>query len=66
MLQSYGIGPFRSSTFLLNQHGIDIQQLFFFAEQLKSFGKKLCTALRHGDNLSVFNVKEQEWQEMES
>lgn len=63
LLQSYGIGPLRANTILLNHHGIYAQQ--FFAEQLKKYGKNLRTALRLGYNLVLLDAKDLEWQHLD-
>jgi len=63
LLQSFGIGPLRANTLLLNHHGLFAQQ--FFAEELKSFGRNMRTAFRLGYNLVLLDAKEHEWQRLE-
>ncbi|MDT8419884.1 MAG: hypothetical protein RQ754_05580 [Desulfuromonadales bacterium] len=63
LLQSFGVGPLRANTILLNHHGIYTQQ--FFAEELKRFGKNLRIAMRLGYNLVLFDAGEEEWQLLE-
>lgn len=64
LLQSFGIGPLRANTILLNHHGVYTQR--FFSEQLKSFGKNLRTALRLGYNLVILDAQEEDWQRVEN
>lgn len=64
LLQSFGIGPLRANTILLNLHSVYTQR--FFTKQLKSFGKNLRTALRLGYNLVVLDGLEEEWQQLET
>ncbi|WP_298038885.1 amino acid permease [uncultured Desulfuromonas sp.] len=64
LLQSYGVGPLRANTVLINHHGINTQQ--HYAEQLKNFGKNLRAGLRLGYNLVLLDAKEQEWQRLEN
>ncbi len=63
LLQSFGIGPLKANTILINHHGIYLQQ--FFAEQLKNFGKNLRGAQRLGYNLVMLDAKEEAWQRLE-
>ncbi|HEY5672193.1 MAG TPA: amino acid permease [Malonomonas sp.] len=63
LLQSFGIGPIKANTILLNHHGLYTDE--FFTEQLQSFGKNLRTALRLGFNLVLLAAEEQEWQQLE-
>lgn len=64
LLQSFGIGPLRANTIVLNHHGVYTQR--FFTEHLKSFGKNLRTALRLGYNLVVLDAQEEEWQRLDA
>ncbi|MFT6926748.1 MAG: amino acid transporter [Psychromonas sp.] len=62
LLQSFGVGPLRANTILLNY--LDSYTEYFFTSQLKSFGKNLHSALRLGYNLVVLDAKEAEWQKL--
>ncbi|PKH04552.1 amino acid permease [Psychromonas sp. MB-3u-54] len=62
LLQSFGIGPLKANTILLNY--LDSYTQHFFTPQLKSFGKNLHTALRLGYNLVILDAKELEWQKL--
>lgn len=64
LLQSFGIGPLRANTILLNHHGVYSPR--YFTKQLKSYGKNLRTALRLGYNLVVFDGQEEEWQRIDA
>ncbi len=63
LLQAFGFGPLRANTILINHHGIYLQ--YFFAEQLKLFGKNLRGAQRLGYNLVMLDAQEQEWLRLE-
>ncbi len=63
LLQSFGIGPLRANTILLNHQDSNTQR--FFTEQLKKFGKNLRAALRLGYNLVVLDAQEEEWLRVE-
>ncbi|MFT6985335.1 MAG: amino acid transporter [Psychromonas sp.] len=63
LLQSFGLGPLKANTILINYLGTYTQH--FFTPKLKSFGKNLHTALRLGYNLVVLDAKESEWQQLE-
>lgn len=60
LLQSYGIGPLRANTILLNQR--DPYSQHFFTPQPDSYGRNLRTALRLGYNLIILTTDEQQWQ----
>lgn len=62
LLQSFGIGPLKANTILINYLGSYTQH--FFAPKLKSFGKNLHSALRLGYNLVILDAKEPEWQKL--
>lgn len=64
LLQSFGVGPLRANTLLLNHHGVYTQQ--YFSEHLKTFGKNLRTALRLGYNLIMLDGQPEEWQTLEA
>jgi hypothetical protein len=64
LLQSFGIGPLRANTILLNHHGVCTQS--FLAEEFKKFGKNLRTSLRLGYNLIIMDTQEEEWQRLDS
>lgn len=59
LLQSFGIGPLRANTIVLNHHSADTQH--FFSEQLKSFSKNMRVALRLGYNLVLLDAQEKDW-----
>lgn len=59
LLQSFGIGPLRANTIVLNHHSTDTHH--FFTEEHKSFSKNLRTALRLGYNLVLLDGQEQDW-----
>ncbi|MEE4255229.1 MAG: amino acid permease [Desulfuromusa sp.] len=59
LLQSFGIGPLRANTILLNHHGVYTQR--FFSDHFKRFGQNLRTSLRLGYNLVVLDALEEEW-----
>ncbi|WP_321366300.1 amino acid permease [uncultured Desulfuromusa sp.] len=63
LLQSFGIGPLRANTILLNFHGVYTQR--FFSDHLKRFGQNLRTSLRLGYNVVVLDALEQEWQKLD-
>lgn len=63
LLQSFGIGPLKANTIVINYLS-DYSQ-HFFTPQLKSFSKNLHIALRLGYNLVVLDAKQAEWQRLE-
>ncbi|SDZ80741.1 transporter, cation-chloride cotransporter (CCC) family [Desulfuromusa kysingii] len=63
LLQTFGIGPLRANTILLNHHGVYAQR--FFSAHFKRFGQNLRTSLRLGYNLVVLDALEEEWQTLE-
>ncbi|MBN1958506.1 MAG: amino acid permease [Desulfuromonadales bacterium] len=60
LLQSYGVGPLRANTLLMNRRSPYSQR--FFGQQLDSYGKNLRSALRLGYNLIILDAEEREWQ----
>ena len=63
LLQSFGVGPLRANTILLNHHSFYLEK--FLSGSLKTYGKILRMALRLGYNLVIFDAEEQEWQELQ-
>ncbi|MCG6199971.1 amino acid permease [Psychromonas antarctica] len=63
LLQSFGVGPLKANTILINYLGTYAQH--FFSQQLKSFGKNLHAALRLGYNIVILDAKEDEWHQLE-
>lgn len=59
LLQSYGVGPLRANTILLNRRSPYSQR--FFGQQPDSYGKNLRAALRLGYNLIILDAEEREW-----
>ena len=62
LLQSFGIGPLRANTILLNHHSFYLEK--FLSGNLKAYGKILRMALRLDYNLVIFAAEEQEWQNL--
>ncbi|MCD6580477.1 MAG: amino acid permease [Desulfuromusa sp.] len=62
LLQSFGIGPLRANTILFNHHSSYLQQ--FLTSSRKAYGKILRMALRLGYHLVIFDVEDQEWQQL--
>jgi amino acid transporter len=62
LLQSFGIGPLRANTILLNHHSFYLEK--FLSGSLKAYGKILRMALRLEYNLVIFDADEQDWQDL--
>jgi len=62
LLQSFGVGPLRANTILLNHHSFYLEK--FLSGNLKAYGKILRTALRLDYNLVIFDADEQDWQDL--
>ncbi len=60
LLQSYGIGPLRANTILLNRRSPYSQR--FFGNRPDAYGRNLRVALRLGYNLIILDAERQEWQ----
>lgn len=63
LLQSFGIGPLRANTILLNYQ--DQAAHHFFPAEGRQFGMNLETALRLDYNLVLFDADAREWSEIE-
>ncbi len=63
LLQSFGVGPLRANTILLNHHSFYLEK--FLSGNLKTYGKILRMALRLDYNLVIFDAEEREWQELQ-
>ncbi len=64
LLQSFGVGPLRANTILLNHHSFYLEK--FLSGNLKAYGKILRMALRLKYNLVIFDADEQDWQDLHS
>ncbi len=62
LLQSFGIGPLRANTILLNHNSFSLEK--FLSRNMKTYGKILRMALRLDYNLVIFDTEEQKWQSM--
>ncbi|MCK5825881.1 MAG: amino acid permease, partial [Desulfuromusa sp.] len=62
LLQSFGIGPLRANTILLNHNSFSLEK--FLSKNMKTYGKILRMALRLDYNLVIFDTEEQKWQNM--
>ena len=62
LLQSFGIGPLRANTILLNHNSFSLEK--FLSRNMKTYGKILRMALRLDYNLIIFDTEEQKWQSM--
>ncbi len=62
LLQSFGVGPLRANTILLNHHSFYLEK--FLSGNLKAYGKILRMALRLEYNLVIFDADEQDWQDL--
>ncbi|MFK5926842.1 MAG: amino acid permease, partial [Desulfuromusa sp.] len=63
LLQSFGVGPLRANTILLNHHSFYLEK--FLSGSLKTYGKILRMALRLDYNLVIFDADEREWQDLQ-
>ena len=62
LLQSFGVGPLRANTILLNRRSSYSQHFLTGADKL--YGKVLRTALRLGYNLIIFDAEQSEWRKI--